>query len=497
MKKLSGYFIIGIISAMTALAVTHHFNKNQTTVIRESNSTPFKLASFNGNLPNDAFIGAAKVSTPAVVHINTVIKAKKQDRRQQNMNPFFQFFGDPFGNGSSPFDIPQQDQEASGSGVIISNDGYIVTNNHVLEGADEIKVNLYDNREYKAKVIGTDPSTDLAVVKIDAKDLQFLTFANSDNVEVGQWVLAVGNPFNLASTVTAGIVSAKTRNINILREKAGNLAIESFIQTDAAVNPGNSGGALVDLSGNLIGINSAIATPTGSYAGYSFAIPSNLVNKVVKDMIDFGIVQRGFLGVNIREIDDELAKDLKLNKIQGAYIAEVNKESAAEAGGIKRGDVIMKVGDADIKNSADLQEHIARYRPGDKVKLEIYRDGSNITKEVTLKSKDNKTALLTKEDAPKSGSVLENLGISVDELSSLEAKKLGVGGGLKVTKINDGIIKQNTNMQPGFVIIGINNKPVSKKDDLEELVNDSKGNGILIQGKYPDQNGLKYYAFGY
>lgn len=497
MKKISSYFIIGIISAFSALAITHQFNKEETrSVVNESSNSPFKLASYTGGLPNDAFIGAAKISTPAVVHINTKIKAKKADRNMRNMDPFFQFFGDQF--GGSPFNMPQnQDQEASGSGVIISNDGYIVTNNHVVEGADEINVNLYDNREFKAKVIGNDPNTDLAVVKIDAKDLQFLTFANSDEVQVGQWVLAVGNPFNLASTVTAGIVSAKTRNINILREKAGNLAIESFIQTDAAVNPGNSGGALVDLNGNLIGINSAIATPTGSYAGYSFAIPSNLVNKVVKDMIDFGIVQRGFLGVNIREIDDELAKDLKLQKIQGAYIAEVNKESAAEAGGVKRGDVIMKVGDAEIKNSADLQEHVARYRPGDKIKLEIYRDGNTITKDVTLKSKDNTTALLSKEATTKSGNVLENLGISVEELSSLEAKKLGVGGGLKITKITDGIIKQNTNMQPGFVIVGINNKPVSKKEDLEDLVNDSKGNGILLQGKYPDQNGLKYYAFGY
>jgi serine protease Do len=423
MKKITGYFIIGIISAFTALAVTHYFNKNQTTVLKQSDQSPFKLASYNNSLPSDAFVEAAKVSTPAVVHINTIIKAKKVDRNMRNMNPFFQFFGDPF--GGSPFEMPQQEQQGSGSGVIISNDGYIVTNNHVVEGADEIKVNLFDNREFKAKLIGTDPSTDLSVIKIDAKDLQFLTFGNSDNVQVGQWVLAVGNPFNLASTVTAGIVSAKTRNINILREKAGNLAIESFIQTDAAVNPGNSGGALVDLNGNLIGINSAIATPTGSYAGYSFAIPANLVNKIVRDMIDFGVVQRGFLGVNIREIDDELAKDLKLSKIQGAYIAEVNKESAAEAGGVKRGDVIMKVGDAEIKNSADLQEHVARYRPGDKVKLEIIRDGNTITKEVVLKSKDNKTDLLTKDDAPKSGNVFDNLGISVEELSSLEAKKLG------------------------------------------------------------------------
>ena len=490
--------MVGILSACSAVFIVDYFNLKRTTIIRENDSTPVKLANYNGPTQNDGFIQAAKISTPAVVHINTVIKAKKMSKKemQQQINPFYQFFGDPFGN--SPYGMPQQqDQEASGSGVIISNDGYIVTNNHVVDGADEINVNLYDNRVFKAKLIGTDPNTDLAVIKIDTKDLQYLTFANSDNVEVGQWVLAVGNPFNLASTVTAGIVSAKTRNINILREKAGNLAIESFIQTDAAVNPGNSGGALVDLNGNLIGINSAIATPTGSYAGYSFAIPSNLVSKVVKDIIDFGIVQRGFLGVNIREIDDELAKDLKLDKIQGAYIAEVNKGSAAENGGIKRGDVITKVGDIIIKNSADLQEHIARYRPGDKVKITIYRDGKTVEKEITLRSKDNTTALLSKAEGTRSGTVFDNLGITVSELSTLEAKKLGVQGGLKVAKITDGIIKQNTNMQEGFIITGVNNNAVLKKSDLEDIMNNSKGNGILMQGKYPDQNGLKYYAFGY
>ncbi|MEN9446854.1 MAG: hypothetical protein RJA25_143 [Bacteroidota bacterium] len=496
MKKIIGYFIIGIISALSAVVFTTYFNREHTTIINENN-TPVKLASYNGNFSNDAFVQAAQMSTPAVVHINTIIKAKKMDKRQmQQMNPFYYFFGDP--NGNSPFDAPNQgNQEASGSGVIISNDGYIVTNNHVVEGADEIKVSLNDNREYKAKLIGTDPSTDLAVVKIDSKDLQYLAFGNSDNVQVGQWVLAVGNPFNLASTVTAGIVSAKTRNINILREKAGNLAIESFIQTDAAVNPGNSGGALVDLNGSLIGINSAIATPTGSYAGYSFAIPSNLANKVVKDIIDFGIVQRGFLGVNIREIDDDIAKDLKLDKIQGAYIAEVNKGSAAEEAGIKREDVILKVGSNDIKNSADLQEHVARYRPGDKVKITIFRNGKTLEKEVILRSQENKTSLLSKNDAPKTGNILENLGISVSEISNLEAKKLGISGGLRVTKISDGIIKQNTNMQEGFIITGVNNKPLTKKGDLEDVINDNKGNGILMQGKYPDQNGVKYYAFGY
>ncbi len=495
MKKFAAYFIIGTVSAIFTLWTVNKFNFSGKTVLKETNSSPFKFASYNGSLPNDAFVQAAKVSTPAVVHINTKIKISKKDMRE--MNPFYQFFGDQFG---MPYDGQgQQDQEASGSGVIISNDGYIVTNNHVVEGADEINVSLNDNRQFKAKVIGTDPNTDLAVIKIDAANLHFLTFANSDNVEVGQWVLAVGNPFNLASTVTAGIVSAKARNINILREKAGNLAIESFIQTDAAVNPGNSGGALVDLEGNLIGINSAIATPTGSYAGYSFAIPVNLVKKIVRDMIDFGIVQRGFLGVNIREVDDELAKDLKLSKIQGAYIAEVNKASAAESAGLKRGDVITKVGVNEIKNTSDLQEHIAQYRPGEKVTLEVFRDGAYMNKDVILKSKDNKTELLTKTDetAKKGGSVLDNLGIEVVAVSGLEAKKLGIGGGLRITKLNDGILKQNTNIQEGFIITGVNNQAVSSKEDLSDLVEQSQGNGILLQGKYPNQNGIKYYAFGY
>jgi Do/DeqQ family serine protease len=395
--------------------------------------------------------------------------------------------------------MPQQpeSQQATGSGVIISQDGYIVTNNHVVEDADVINVNLNDNREFKAKLIGTDPSTDLAVIKIEADNLQPLAFGNSDNVEVGQWVLAVGNPFNLASTVTAGIVSAKARNINILREKAGNLAVESFIQTDAAVNPGNSGGALVDLEGNLIGINSAIATPTGVYAGYAFAIPSNLVKKVVKDMIDYGVVQRGFLGVNIREVDGELAKDSKLSKIQGAYVIDVVKGGAAEDAGLKPGDVITKIENAEIKNTADLTEHVARYRPGETLQIEFIRNGQPVTKSVVLKSKDNTTAFLTKADAPKTGNVLGDLGIDIEPISSLQAKKLGVPGGVRVKSVQDGIIKRNTSIQPGFVITSVNNENVTSAKDFEEIVKDSKGNGILLQGKYEDRSGMQYYAFGY
>jgi S1-C subfamily serine protease len=336
------------------------------------------------------------------------------------------------------------------------------------------------------------------VIKIEANNLSFLSFANSDNVEVGQWVLAVGNPFNLASTVTAGIVSAKARNINILREKAGNLAIESFIQTDAAVNPGNSGGALVDLSGNLIGINSAIATPTGSYAGYSFAIPSNLAKKVVKDILDFGIVQRGFLGVNIREVDDELAKDLNLKQIKGAYITDIVKGSAAEDAGLKSGDVITKIENLEIKNTADLTEHVARYRPGDKIVVDFIRKGETLQKDVVLKSKDNKTSLLSKSDVEKSsGNILNDLGIEITELTSLQAKKLGIGGGVIINKVTDGIVKQNTNLKEGFIVFAINNKYIKSKDDFEQIIKESKGGGVLLQGRYENSNGIQYYAFGY
>ncbi|QQR96969.1 MAG: Do family serine endopeptidase [Sphingobacteriales bacterium] len=490
MKKYIPFFLIALIVSILTLAINNKF-LGKTTIIRENNQNGnFKFASING--PQDAFVQAAKISTPAVVHINTEVKVSRKN--QQQMDPFWQFFGMPFDQGQ----MPDQLQQGAGSGVIISNDGYIVTNNHVIENADKITVNLDDNRTFTARLIGTDPSTDLAVIKIEANNLSFLSFANSDNVEVGQWVLAVGNPFNLASTVTAGIVSAKARNINILREKAGNLAIESFIQTDAAVNPGNSGGALVDLSGNLIGINSAIATPTGSYAGYSFAIPSNLAKKVVKDILDFGIVQRGFLGVNIREVDDELAKDLNLKQIKGAYITDIVKGSAAEDAGLKSGDVITKIENLEIKNTADLTEHVARYRPGDKIVVDFIRKGETLQKDVVLKSKDNKTSLLSKSDVEKSsGNILNDLGIEITELTSLQAKKLGIGGGVIINKVTDGIVKQNTNLKEGFIVFAINNKYIKSKDDFEQIIKESKGGGVLLQGRYENSNGIQYYAFGY
>jgi len=493
-KKISGYVFAGILSAGIVLFANNKIEKYRSYSTGTQSSGISKFATLNGSISDDAFVEAAKISTPTVVHITTAAKMSDKNSAYDFFDPFNFFFGQP--------QRPQKQSDepvplGSGSGVIISSDGFIVTNNHVIEDADEVEVILNDNRKYKAKVIGTDPTTDLAVVKIEAEKLPHIEFANSDDVQIGQWVLAVGNPFNLSSTVTAGIVSAKARNINILREKAGNLAIESFIQTDAAVNPGNSGGALVDLTGKLIGINAAIATPTGTYAGYAFAIPSNLVSKVVKDIMDFGTVQRGFLGVQIGELDDKTAKDLGLDNVKGAYIAEVNKGSGADEAGIKGGDVIIKIADHDINTSPELQELVARYRPGDKVPVTYIRNGKTLTTTVTLKGKNNTTTLSKAESKSNGGDVLDELGVKLEELKSTDAKKIGLNGGIKVTEIYDGVIKDNTNIKVGFIITGLNNRPVTNIDDFRDILQKSRGEGVLIQGKYPDQNGSLYFAFGF
>ncbi|MBX7227449.1 MAG: Do family serine endopeptidase [Chitinophagales bacterium] len=485
MKKIGVYFLIALLSAASVLALNNKFNKSKW-IQADSKNIPAQFASYNGGLPPDAFVQAAAKSTPAVVHIKVTVTPKAN---KQAYDPFFQFFGGGYGQ--------PQPQVGSGSGVIITQDGYIVTNNHVVEGADEIEVSLSDNKEYKGKLIGRDPSTDLAVIKIEEKSLPYLTWANSDDVLVGQWVLAVGNPFDLASTVTAGIVSAKARNINIIREKAGNYAVESFIQTDAAVNPGNSGGALVDLNGNLIGINSAIATPTGTYAGYSFAIPSNLAKKVVADIMDFGVVQRGYLGVNIAELTPELAKKSSYDKMEGAYVADIVPGSAAEDGGLESGDIIVKVDGLTVKSSPELQEHIARFRPGDKVKIELVRDGKNIEKTVTLKNKENQAKLSSKEELEKASNAMTALGASFEELSSDEAKKMGISGGIKVSDVGNGLLAQNTDIEEGFVITRLNNTNVKNMKDFETILNQNRGNGVLIEGRYPGKNGVKYYAFGF
>jgi Do/DeqQ family serine protease len=385
----------------------------------------------------------------------------------------------------------ERDNFATGSGVIISRDGYIVTNNHVVADATELEVSLTDKRTYKAKVIGTDPSTDLAVIQIKESNLPVLAFGNSDAVKVGSWVLAVGSPFNLTSTVTAGVVSAKARNISLLRERS-NVPVESFIQTDAAINPGNSGGALVNLNGDLVGINTAIASPTGAYSGYGFAVPVNLVTKVVEDIIKYGSVQRGFLGIVIRDLDGNLSKEKDLSISEGILVDSVNKESAAKEAGIKKGDVIVKVGPKKVSSVGELQEQIARLRPGDKVEITVNRDGKEMAMNTTLKNKDGKSEV-TKSERKE---IFEVLGAEFAELTAKEKKNAKVEQGVKVSKIfSGGKIRSQTDMKDGFIITKVDKQAVSSVKELAALM-EKKSGGVMLEGVYEDLPGNYYFAIG-
>src|SRR6478609_2401997 len=425
------------------------------------------------------FVYAAQIVNPAVVHI-----INKMDAGYQEEDPMNQFFGMP-PESMGP-------QMSSGSGVIISTDGYIVTNNHVVEGASKIEVTLNDKRSYVAKVIGTDPSTDLSLLKIEETNLPFVKFGNSDKVLVGEWVLAVGNPFNLTSTVTAGIVSAKARNINILRDR-DNLAIESFIQTDAAVNPGNSGGALVNLRGELVGINTAIATPNGTFAGYSFAVPSLLVKKVIDDLLKFGQVQRGLLGVSIKDMNADLAKEKNMSQVKGVLVAGVNSGSAAEAVGMKEGDVILKIEEVEVNSASELQEIVARYRPGDKVAVTLLRDGKTLVLNPTLKNKVGEVALQPKDQS----SVKSTLGADLQTVPQAELSKLKLSGGAKVARLFDGSLR-NAGVREGFIITSISNHKVNSPEEAISLLEKMKSSkeGVLLEGVYPDGK-RQYYGFGW
>ncbi|MFN5517409.1 MAG: Do family serine endopeptidase, partial [Bacteroidota bacterium] len=419
--------------------------------------------------------------------INTSYTPKQQNNNL-NYDPFRDFFGndfwnfrmDPYGGGKP--------KESSGSGVIISDDGYIVTNNHVIEDGDKITVILNNKKEYPATVIGTDPSTDLALIKVDAGDLPFISFGNSDSTKVGEWVLAVGNPFNLESTVTAGIISAKGRNINILKDKG---SIESFIQTDAAVNPGNSGGALVNLRGELIGINSAIATPTGSFAGYSFAVPVNIVKKIVNDLVKFGVVQRGYLGVSITNINEELAKKYEINTLEGVYVDAVNDGSAAAEAGIKSGDVITAINNVRVKSTSELQEQVSRYRPNDEISVTVLRGDKEKSLTTRLKNIDGETTIVKKDQV----SSFASLGADFQNITNEEKKKLGINGGVKIAKLYDGKLAKNTDIRDGFIITKIDNKPVNNVDELKTALQNKAGQGVMIEGTYPNYSGTYFYAF--
>ena len=431
------------------------------------------------------FVNAAEITLPTVVHIKTSFTENRVDPGFQQ-DPFFNLF---FGQQ------PQQHSNkvmAAGSGVIVSQDGYIVTNNHVVENAETIEVTLNDKRTYTATLVGKDPNTDLALLKIKETNLPSIAYGNSDEVKVGEWVLAVGNPFNLTSTVTAGIVSAKGRNLDAMAAdpKSGAYPIESYIQTDAAINPGNSGGALVNTAGQLIGINAAIKSNTGSYAGYSFAIPVNLVKKVIADLAEFGEVQRAFLGISIRDLDDKLAKEKHIKSIKGVFVNAVTDGGAAENAGIQEGDVILKIGDVEVNNVPELQEQVGRFRPGDKVSVELKRNDENKTVSMVLRNSKGNTTI-TKHES--SGSV-NLLGANFTHPSDEELKRLHLKNGLKISKLTAGKLR-DAGVREGFIVTRIDKKDIADAEDLQSALANKEG-GVLIEGVYT-QNGMRaYYGFG-
>ncbi len=467
-----------------------------------------RLAALGGNDPND-FSTAAESVTPTVVHIRTTMT--RTVRQQQMPDIFRDFFGDEFPGGGMGNGRPQRQQgQASGSGVIISRDGYIVTNNHVVQDADEVEVILTDKRSFKAKVIGADPLTDLAVVKIEASNLPVITLGDSDALRLGEWVLAVGYPLDLESTVTAGIVSAKGRGIGILNrdyqerqqrqqqqqpgsKPAAESPIEAFIQTDAAINPGNSGGALVNLRGELVGINAAIASATGYYSGYGFAVPVSLVKKVSADLIKFGAVQRGYLGILPIELNSKEAERLGAKVGRGIYIDDVVADGAAKAAGLQKGDVIVKMDGQLVDSDSQMREIIGRHRPGDAITLTINRGGSDRDIKVELRNRNGGRDVIRKAE-PAAVTSLKALGADFGELSTDERQKLGVNGGVRVTKIYDGKLAE-TDLEEGFIIVKANGKNVRTVKDLETIMAAIKpGEGLMLIGMYPNSSRMYYYA---
>jgi Do/DeqQ family serine protease len=486
-------------SAITVAITGGWNNENKDGVrIEHVSGVPVSQVGYKVNdkgevVPLD-FTGTAEKVTAAVVHIRSTSNGRVSPRQQQQQDPFEFFFGPRGGqqyrNGPSM---------SAGSGVIINADGYIVTNNHVVEGADKVDVTLSNNRTYPAEVLGTDPDTDLAVIKINQKNLPSLAFVDSDQTKVGEWVLAVGNPFNLNSTVTAGIISAKGRNIGIINsnssdQEAQRTAIESFIQTDAAINPGNSGGALVNIEGGLVGINTAIASQTGTYNGYGFAVPSNIVSKVVEDIIGYGTVQRGWLGIQVGTVSYDLAKEKDLKVDDGAYVsgfAEGNT-SAAEAAGLKEGDVIVKLDDHDIRTSTALIEYIGRKRPGDKITAVVDRKGKKMTFPITLRNKKGSVEAVKREATE---ATTASLGLNLEDLDAQELKELDLSHGVKVKELENGRVAKFTDMKEGFIITSIDNTPVKSAKEANELIKRKKaGETILFAGVYEDYPREYIYA---
>jgi Do/DeqQ family serine protease len=479
-------FGVGILGGTLPLATYVVMNTSQTKLsdqVIDGNRINALPANFNGFDQNVDFTGASENTINSVVHVTTKVV---QTTFQRDI--FQEFFYGP-GAGGREF---KQYGSGAGSGVIVSSEGYIVTNNHVIDNASEIEVILNDNSKYTAKVVGADPATDIAVLKIEGSGFQPIPLGNSDDLKIGEWVLAVGNPFNLTSTVTAGIVSAKARNINLLSERSGKeiVPIESFIQTDAAVNPGNSGGALVNTRGELVGINTAIASQTGSYSGYSFAVPVNLVQKVMRDLIDYGIVQRGYLGVQISDISQEIKEKNKLPNLKGVFVAKVIEDGSADKAGLKDGDVILKIGNKEVNSVASLQEEIGKRRPGDKVSITVRRkDGDEEIKELILRNKEGEMTLVSKEEIKKNVA----LGATFAELTAKEKKELNISYGVKIKTLAAGKLK-SLGLTEGTIITKINNEPIETVEQLTTKLN-GMNRGILLE--IMSESGRKdYVGFG-
>lgn len=493
MKQFGSLLIAAVLGSVITVAVSGWFNEQREGVkIEHITGVPSAKVGYTVNEKGEAvpldFTTTAEKVTAAVVHIRSTASGRVVSREQND--PWQFFFGPNTPTERGP-------RVGTGSGVIINAEGYIVTNNHVVEGADKVEVTTYNNRTYVAEVIGTDPDTDLALIKVRQKDLPYLSFVNSDNAKVGEWVLAVGNPFNLNSTVTAGIISAKGRNIGIINSNgndqlAQRTAIESFIQTDAAINPGNSGGALVNLSGGLVGINTAIATHTGSYEGYGFAVPSNIVSKIVEDLLAYGTVQRGWLGVQVGSVTADVVREFKLKVEDGAYVSGFAEgQSAAKEAGIKEGDVVTKLDDLDIKTSTALIEYIGRKRPGDKINVTVDRQGKKLVIPVTLRNREGKTETLKRDDEASTAS----LGINLEDIEGDELEKLDLKNGVRVADLENGKVSKYTDMREGFIITHIDNVPVKTAKQANDILKSKKaGETILFAGVYEDYPREYIYA---
>ena len=494
MKNFGSLMLAAVLGSVITIAATQWMgDKNEGVKIEHVSGVPISQVAYTKNekgemVPLD-FTGTAEKVTKAVVHIRstqTDAPRRGQPEIPEQFRQFFQF--DPGQQGPS---------QSTGSGVIINKDGYIVTDNHVVDGADIVDVTLFDNRELKAEVIGTDPDTDLAVIKINEKDLPYLSFVNSDESKVGEWVLAVGNPFNLNSTVTAGIISAKGRALGIINRNNSNqdklTAIESFIQTDAAINPGNSGGALVDLQGGLLGINTAIASNTGSYAGYGFAVPSNIVSKVVGDLLAYGTVQRGWLGIQVQSVDSDAAKRYDLAVKEGAYIADFSDpdRSAAKAAGLKKGDVVVKMDGIVIKSSASLTAYIGTKRPGDKVEVVVNREGKELNYTVTLKNREGNIGTVKREEKD----AVASLGFELEDVDAKTLTQLDLKNGVRVKSVGNGKLARYTDMEEGFIITHINDQPVKSAKEINEIIKSKKpGDSLTFSGMY--EGSPREYFYG-